>query len=49
MIIDGREVISKTYNKKDDRINSKKYEKPIFGDFGKLDFSKILNKEDKNE
>ena len=49
MIIDGREVITKIYNKKDIKKNSKKYKKPEFGDFKKVDFSKFLNKEDKNE
>lgn len=49
MIIDGREVMTKTYNRKDYIKNSKKYEKPEFGNFEKIDFSKFLNKEDINE
>lgn len=49
MMIDGREVITKKYSKKDYIKYSKKYEKPVFGDFRKIDFSKFLNKEDKNE
>lgn len=46
MIIEGREVVTKTFNKKEVNNIIKKIGK---NDKENIDFSKFLNKEDKNE